>query len=106
MTPSSPGAAALRESTLAGDTSASATVDAAIARTREVEGGAARRLNIFLALDAAMMSDTEPGRLLGVPVAIKDNIATTTLATTCGSRILEGYVSPFEATAVRKLREK
>ncbi len=116
MTPASPGAAVLRESTLAGDTSASATIDTAIARTREVEGGAERRLNIFLALDVAstkecvaeadrMMSDTEPGRLLGVPVAIKDNIVTTTLATTCGSRILEGYVSPYEATAVRKLRE-
>jgi len=42
--------------------------------------------------------------LAGVPVAIKDNIATTTLPTTCGSRILEGYVSPFEATAVARLR--
>jgi aspartyl-tRNA(Asn)/glutamyl-tRNA(Gln) amidotransferase subunit A len=43
--------------------------------------------------------------LLGVPVAVKDNITTLDLPTTCASRILDGYVSPFEATAVRRLRE-
>ncbi len=42
--------------------------------------------------------------LAGVPVAVKDNIATLGLPTTCGSRLLEGYRSPFEATAIRKLR--
>ena len=42
--------------------------------------------------------------LAGVPVVVKDNIATLDLPTTCGSRILEGYVSPFEATAVARLR--
>jgi aspartyl-tRNA(Asn)/glutamyl-tRNA(Gln) amidotransferase subunit A len=41
----------------------------------------------------------------GSPVAVKDNIATLGLPTTCGSRILEGYTSPYEATAIRKLRE-
>ncbi|HEV2291219.1 MAG TPA: amidase family protein, partial [Gemmatimonadales bacterium] len=45
------------------------------------------------------------GRLAGVPVAVKDNIATLDLPTTCASRILDGYVSPFEATVVRRLRE-
>jgi aspartyl-tRNA(Asn)/glutamyl-tRNA(Gln) amidotransferase subunit A len=44
------------------------------------------------------------GPLLGVPVAIKDNIADLTMPTTCGSRILEGYVSPYEATVVSLLR--
>ncbi len=43
-------------------------------------------------------------RLAGVPVAVKDNLATFDLPTTCGSRILQGYVSPFEATAVARLR--
>ena len=42
--------------------------------------------------------------LAGVPVAVKDNIATLDMPTTCGSRILEGYVSPYEATCVRRLR--
>jgi aspartyl-tRNA(Asn)/glutamyl-tRNA(Gln) amidotransferase subunit A len=44
------------------------------------------------------------GPLAGVPVAVKDNIATLTMPTTCGSRILAGYVSPYEATVVRRLR--
>jgi aspartyl-tRNA(Asn)/glutamyl-tRNA(Gln) amidotransferase subunit A len=42
--------------------------------------------------------------LAGVPVMIKDNIATLTMPTTCGSNILAGYVSPFEATAITRLR--
>ena len=48
---------------------------------------------------------TSPIRLAGMAVAVKDNIATLGLPTTCGSRILDGYVSPYEATAVRRLRE-
>ena len=47
----------------------------------------------------------EPGPLAGMPVAIKDNIVTLDHPTTCASRILEGYRSPFEATATRRLRE-
>jgi aspartyl-tRNA(Asn)/glutamyl-tRNA(Gln) amidotransferase subunit A len=45
-----------------------------------------------------------PGALQAMPIALKDNIVTDDAPTTCGSRILEGYVSPFEATAVRRLR--
>jgi aspartyl-tRNA(Asn)/glutamyl-tRNA(Gln) amidotransferase subunit A len=47
---------------------------------------------------------TGPTPLAGMPVAIKDNIATLDMPTTCASRILEGYRSPFEATAIRRLR--
>ena len=46
------------------------------------------------------------GRLAGVPIAVKDNIATLGLPTTCASKILAGYVSPFEATAIVRLREQ
>lgn len=42
--------------------------------------------------------------LAGVPVVIKDNLNFTGTATTCGSRILEHYVSPYSATAVEKLQ--
>ncbi len=51
------------------------------------------------------MSRVKGGALQGVPVVLKDNISTVGLPTTCGSKILEGYVAPFEATAVRRLRE-
>jgi aspartyl-tRNA(Asn)/glutamyl-tRNA(Gln) amidotransferase subunit A len=42
--------------------------------------------------------------LPGVAIAVKDNIATLDMPTTCGSRILSGYVSPYEATAITRLR--
>jgi aspartyl-tRNA(Asn)/glutamyl-tRNA(Gln) amidotransferase subunit A len=56
------------------------------------------------AVDSAIAAGRTAGALAGVPVAIKDNIATLHLPTTCASRILEGYVSPYEATAVARLR--
>jgi aspartyl-tRNA(Asn)/glutamyl-tRNA(Gln) amidotransferase subunit A len=46
-----------------------------------------------------------PGPLAGMPIAVKDNIVTVEQPTTCASRILEGYVSPYTATAVTRLRE-
>jgi aspartyl-tRNA(Asn)/glutamyl-tRNA(Gln) amidotransferase subunit A len=59
------------------------------------------------ALDAeAARIDALPddGVLHQWPVAVKDNIVTTDLPTTCGSRLLEGYRSPFNATVVNRLR--
>src|SRR5438876_1100889 len=40
----------------------------------------------------------------GIPIAVKDNIVTTDMPTTCASRILGDFVSPFDATAVARLR--
>jgi aspartyl-tRNA(Asn)/glutamyl-tRNA(Gln) amidotransferase subunit A len=45
------------------------------------------------------------GSLAGEAVAVKDVIAEATHPTTCGSKILEGWRSPFEATAIRRLRQ-
>ena len=42
--------------------------------------------------------------LAGMPIALKDNIVTTDAPTTCASRILEGYRSPYDATVVTRLR--
>jgi aspartyl-tRNA(Asn)/glutamyl-tRNA(Gln) amidotransferase subunit A len=46
-----------------------------------------------------------PGALAGMPIAVKDNIVTAEQPTTCASRILEGYRSPYTATAVTRLRD-
>ncbi len=43
------------------------------------------------------------GPLAGVPIAIKDVLCTSFGATTCGSRILQNFHSPYDATVVRKL---
>jgi len=79
-------------------------VDAAWAAYDRVQAGP-EGLNAFLSTDREARSSVPDGALAGVPIAIKDNLATLGLPTTCGSRVLEGYVSPFEATAVRRLRE-
>jgi aspartyl-tRNA(Asn)/glutamyl-tRNA(Gln) amidotransferase subunit A len=56
------------------------------------------------AVDAAVAEGRDPGPLAGVPVALKDNLCTRGHATTCGSRILEGWRPPYEATVVGLLR--
>jgi aspartyl-tRNA(Asn)/glutamyl-tRNA(Gln) amidotransferase subunit A len=108
-------AAELRDSVAKGDVNPRRTADAAFDRADAV-GARKDGLNILLYEDrgdahrqaagiATHRDSGESGPLAGVPVIVKDNIATTTLPTSCGSRILEGYVSPFDATAVRRLRE-
>lgn len=67
------------------------TADQALERARKLD---ARR----------RAGDTEIGPLAGVPVAVKDNMCTEGTRTTCGSRILEGYLPPYDAAVVERLR--
>ena len=57
------------------------------------------------AIEQAKKIDNEgqDGLLAGVPIAIKDNISVNGLPNSCGSRILEGYIPPFDAHVVEKL---
>ncbi|AQP47202.1 aspartyl/glutamyl-tRNA amidotransferase subunit A [Tessaracoccus aquimaris] len=73
-------------------------------------------LNVFLsvdadsaleqarAIDARRAAGEELGPLAGVPIGVKDNFCTTDFPTTCGSKILDGWVPPYDATVVAKLR--
>jgi aspartyl-tRNA(Asn)/glutamyl-tRNA(Gln) amidotransferase subunit A len=54
--------------------------------------------------EAARLDAAAPGPLSGTTAAVKDNLVTLDHPTTCASRILVGYRSPYEATAVRRLR--
>ncbi len=52
-------------------------------------------------IDAAVAAGHDPGPLAGVPIALKDNLCTRGVPTTAGSRILEGWLPPYDATVVR-----
>ncbi|MGM7677619.1 Asp-tRNA(Asn)/Glu-tRNA(Gln) amidotransferase subunit GatA [Microbacterium sp. A94] len=56
------------------------------------------------AVDARRAAGEELGSLAGVPLAIKDVLVTTDQPTTSGSKILEGYMSPYDATVVARSR--
>jgi aspartyl-tRNA(Asn)/glutamyl-tRNA(Gln) amidotransferase subunit A len=108
------GAAAIARSVAEGTASAESVATAAIERARQsFERGS---LNAILAASGesaiehartvdALATEGRAGPLAGVPVAVKDNLCTLDLPTSCGSRILEGWRSPYEATVVRRLRE-
>jgi aspartyl-tRNA(Asn)/glutamyl-tRNA(Gln) amidotransferase subunit A len=56
------------------------------------------------AVDTTVAQGGDPGPLAGVPVALKDNLCTRGIPTTCGSKILEGWRPPYDATVVERLR--
>jgi aspartyl-tRNA(Asn)/glutamyl-tRNA(Gln) amidotransferase subunit A len=56
------------------------------------------------AIDEAVAAGRPVGPLAGVPIALKDNMCTTSIATTCSSKILEGWEPPYDATVVERLR--
>ena len=95
----------------AGEITATAIVDHMLARIAAHDG----ELGAYLAVcgekaraDAliidAMRGSSTLGPLAGVPIALKDNLVTKDTVTTAGSKILEGWVPPYDATVVERLR--
>jgi len=94
-----------------GELSARALAEAALARIAATDGkvGAFLRTTPERALAAADAADARArakarrSALDGVPVALKDIFLTRGVETTCASRILEGFVPPYDATVVERL---
>jgi aspartyl-tRNA(Asn)/glutamyl-tRNA(Gln) amidotransferase subunit A len=95
----------------AGERSAVEVLDEHLARITEREGDI-HAFNLVLAdeartqaeaVDRAVAAGLDPGPLAGVPVALKDNLCTRGIPTTCSSRILEGWRPPYDATVVQRL---
>jgi len=103
----------LSERLASGEVSAVEVAEAIFARIEEVEG----QVDAFLALtrdqaleqarqvDDRRAGGEKPGALAGVPIGIKDVLCTKGVLTTCGSRILEGFRPPYDATVVRRCRD-
>jgi aspartyl-tRNA(Asn)/glutamyl-tRNA(Gln) amidotransferase subunit A len=92
------------------EASALEIVDAYLARIEAVDGEVGAFLSVLgedaraqaRAVDAKASGERKPWE--GVPIALKDILCTKGLETTCGSRILAGYVPPYDASVVAKLR--
>jgi aspartyl-tRNA(Asn)/glutamyl-tRNA(Gln) amidotransferase subunit A len=96
----------------AGERTARAVVEEHLARI-EARDGELHAFNLVtseLALaqadevDRKVAAGEDPGPLAGVPVALKDNLCTTGIPTTCSSKILAGWRPPYDATVVERLR--
>jgi aspartyl-tRNA(Asn)/glutamyl-tRNA(Gln) amidotransferase subunit A len=106
-------AAELAAAVTAGETSAVEVTQAHLDRIAAVDGEV--RAFLHVAADDALAQAREVdrkraageplGALAGVPVAVKDLFTTDGMPTTCGSKILEGWVPPYESTVTRRLRD-
>ena len=105
-------AAELVDALAAGETTSVELTQAHLDRIAAVDGAVHAFLQVdsdgalaqAAAADERRAAGSPASTLDGVPIAVKDVLATRGLPTTCGSRILEGWVPPYDATVVARLR--
>ena len=106
-------AAALAEALSAGEITSVALTTLFLDRIEAVDGAVHAFLHVdregalaqAAASDARRTAGSPASALDGVPIAVKDVVATVGLPTTCGSKILEGWVPPYDATVVTLLKQ-
>ncbi len=93
-----------------GDITSVALTESVLKRIEQVEGRVKAYLSLHAdqALVAAEQADRklktgQGGPLCGLPLSVKDVLCTSTMPTTCGSKILEGFMPPYDATVIEKL---
>jgi aspartyl-tRNA(Asn)/glutamyl-tRNA(Gln) amidotransferase subunit A len=97
----------LREEIKKGNISPTEVVETFAKRIEQVEDKvkAFVTLTVEQALEQAKNLKGD-GKLLGIPIAVKDNILTYGVRTTCSSKMLENFVAPYDATVSKKLKEE
>jgi len=90
-----------------GEATAADLVESVFARVRSVEGDVRAFVTLYEEHALGSTRDASQGgargKLAGIPIAVKDNMCTRGIRTTCGSRILESFVPPYESTATARL---
>ena len=96
----------LTERITSGEVTASEVTESCLARIEAVDErlGAFLTVTADLAREQAAAAGASPGGVGGIPLALKDVLATKGIRTTCGSKILEPYVPPYDCTAWERLR--
>jgi len=104
-------AAALADALVARDVSSVEATQAHLDRIAAVDGDVhaflhvnQNALAVAKSIDSRRAAGDDLGALAGVPIAVKDVLCTQDMPTTSGSKILEGWVPPYDATPVAKLR--
>jgi aspartyl-tRNA(Asn)/glutamyl-tRNA(Gln) amidotransferase subunit A len=104
----------IREEIISNKITAEEVISVLFKRIKEVEP----KVNAYLTLceeeallqakkiDEKIKNGEKLGKFVGIPIAIKDNICTDTIRTTCASKMLEDFIPPYDATVIKKLKSE
>jgi len=103
----------IRDQVRSGAVSAVAVAESILGRIQAVDGAVGAYLNVWsdhalgmaAEVDRRIKKGEDPGPLAGIPIGLKDNLCTSYGTTTCASKILAGFESPYDATVVKRLQD-